>query len=184
MRSRVIVPAPQPVSPTRTINVLSPECLGPEILPAASASWASGAFTANLIIFVPLIVAQPLVVSQFFWQNGATVAGNTDVGIYNSDGSSKLASSGSTANAGTSAIQIVNITNIVLPANTRLWLALSSDSSVQTYLRNATAARSWDYMGIQQQAAGWSSGLPASATFAAPAVAYLPFCGFTGSSVI
>src|SRR5690242_14960603 len=91
-----------PVSPLTglTLNCLSDECLGRDIT-CADDGLASGAWTANLLIFVPLISTRPMVVSQFFWQNGATVDGSshTDVCIYNEDGSAKVGNgTGSTVN--------------------------------------------------------------------------------------
>lgn len=169
---------------SRTIIPISEECLGREWV-AIDSNPASGTFTANLVVYVPLVTVERLLVRQFFWLNGAAVDGNTDVGIYSADGSVLLGSAGSTLNAGISALQAVNVADFLLPANSRLWLALSSDSSVQTYLRAAPAVVYYlDYVGVKQQAAGWSSGLPSSATLAVPSVAVLPMFGFTGSAVI
>ncbi len=178
-----VTPLVQQQADLVTINILSPECLGPE-LQFITEDLASGAFTANLAVYVPLLLARPVIVSQFFWRNGTVVGGNTDVGIYNADGSTKLTSTGSTANSGTSAIQVVDISNVTLPANARLWLALSSDSGTQTYFRNTASVSAQDFAGVKQQASAWSSGLPTTATFAAPTVAHLPWFGFTGSAVI
>ena len=80
-----------------TVSVFGPECCGIELEVASNATLGAGTWTANLLIFVPLITAEPLVVSQFFWYNGGTVNGNTDVGIYTEDGTTKLVSTTSTA---------------------------------------------------------------------------------------
>jgi hypothetical protein len=165
-----------------TINTSSYECLGVDLACLIS-GFSSGVWTANLAIYVPFIVLRTMLVSQFFWFNGAAVDLNTDVGIYSEDGATKLGSTGSTGNSGTSQIQVVNVTDFILAANRRYWLALSSDSSTQTYWRNATATRVQDYIGTKQQAAAWSSGLPTSATFAAPSVAALPLFGLTGTTI-
>lgn len=166
-----------------TINTLSPECLGMEFL-AEFQGWASAVWTTNLLVFVPLILPVPAIVNRFFWANGATVSGSTDVGVYNEDGTSKLGSTGSTLNSGTSAIQSVDVTDFYLPANRRMWLALGCDNATQTFWRSNLALVGMEFIGIKTQASGWSSGLPASITLATPSVAKTPLFGFTGNSVI
>ncbi len=156
------------------------ECVGPEYMTMAS-GWGSGTFTANLAVYVPLIAVERILISQLFWTNGGTVNGNTDVGIYSFDGTTKLGSTGSTLNAGTNAQQVVNVTDFSIGPNQRYWLALSSDSGTQTYFRNAIIVAGLDLLGIKQQTSAWSSGLPSSATFATPSVAYLPLFGYKGT---
>lgn len=165
-----------------TINIFSREALGLD-LQMVDTGLASAVWTSNLLIFVPLVVAEPLLVSQFFWFNGTAVSGSTDVGIYNADGTVKLGSTGSTLNSGTSQIQTVDIADFHLPANSRLWLALGCENATQTFQRATLVVGAMDYIGIKQQAAGWSSGLPTPATFAIPTVAVLPVFGFTGGAI-
>jgi hypothetical protein len=156
------------------------ECIGPEYMVMAS-GWSGAAFTANLAIYVPLIATERILISQFFWNNAGTVNGNTDVGIYSFDGTIKLGSTGSTANSGTNAQQVVNVTDFFICPNQRFWMAISSDSATQQYSRNSIAVYALDLLGVKQQASAWSSGLPASATFATPSVAYLPLFGYKGT---
>lgn len=165
-----------------TVNMLSPECLGADLM-AVINRLSGAAWTANLLTFVPLMTTRPLLVSQFFWHNGATVNGETDVGIYNADGTVKLGSTGPTTNSGASQIQVVDVTNFTLTSNSRFWLALGSNSGTHTYWRSDPVANAQDFLGIKQQASGWSSGLPSSATFAVPSVAVLPHFGFTGGVI-
>lgn len=166
-----------------TVNVVSPECLGGDI-EAIDNGFASSVWSANLLIFIPLITAEALLVSQFFWRNGTVAAGNTDVGVYNLDGTVKLGSSGSTANAGTSAIQLANVADFYLPANRQMWLALGCDDGTHTYLNATLIVSGFDLIGVKQQAAGWSSGLPSTIAPVAPTVAKMPLFGFTGKSVL
>lgn len=168
------------------VNTMTPECLAGDLRPTgSSAFFGSMAWTANLCIYLPLILSQPLIVSQFYWYNIATVNGSTDVGIYTEDGATKLVSTGSTLNSGANSIQVVNVSDVTLPSNCRLWLALGSDSGTHTYWGYTGAiAQNMEFIGIQQQASGFSSGLPASATFAAPSVAKIPMYGFSSKSVI
>lgn len=166
-----------------TINVLSYECLGLDLLYVLSGGVGSAVWTANLATYVPLVTRQPILVSQFFWMNGTVVDGNTDVGIYSEDGATKIASTGSTLNAGTSQIQTVDVSDVILATNRRYWLALASDSGTQTFWRGTPTARAQGFIGVKQQTSAWSAGLPSSATFADPSVAVLPIFGFTGTVI-
>ena len=181
-RSRALPPL-YPGTNNICVNSFGPECLGRDYS-SIDSGMASTAWTADLLVFVPLVLVQSVTITQFFWRNGATVNGNTDVGVYDETGTVKLASTGATANSGTSVIQTVNITDAQLGANTRYWLALGSDSATQTYLIANPVVSALDYIGVLQQAAGYSAGLPTSTTFAVPSVAVLPMFGFTGNAVI
>lgn len=167
----------------RTIYPLCRECIGSEILGIDDAL-ASGTWTANLLCFVPLILVEPLLVAEFFWHNGATVSGETDVGVYSFDGQTRLGRSGPVANSGTSQIQVAPVTDFLLPANRRLWLALGCDNATQTFNRANLAASGLDFIGVTQQGSGWSSGLPSTITPATPTVASVPMFGFHGSLAI
>lgn len=182
MRSRNISPPYMAMVNNRSVHILSQECVRDE-LTAIDTSLTALAWTANLLVFVPLIVDEPLTVSQFFWENGTAVDGNTDVGIYSFDGQTKLGSTGATLNAGTSQIQVVNVTDFTLPPNVRLWLALGSESGTQTYFAANLVTVGLDFIGVTQQASGWSSGLPTTITPAAASQAKLPLFGFTGGVI-
>lgn len=174
----------EPLVGWNNINVhpLGQECLGRYSIVDNGA--ASTVWTANLLIFIPLLLIEPLLVSQFFWFNGATAADNTDVGIYSFDGATKFGSTGSTLNSGTNTLQVANVTDFWIPANTRMWLALGSDSATHTYILANPVVAVLDLIGVTQQAAGWSSGLPSTITPAVPTVAKLPLFGFSGKSTV
>lgn len=166
------------------IHSFGPDCVGPE-LSSHDVGIASTAWTANLAIYVPLLLAESLLVTKFFWCNGGTLNGNTDVGVYSEDGVTKLASCGPTANSGANVVQsAVALSAVRLPANSRLWLALASDSATQTYFLANLVIAGLDFIGIKQQAAGYSSGLLSSITFEIPTVAKFPMFGFTPFSVV
>ena len=165
-----------------SVHPLSQECLSRDAI--IDTGVASTVWTANLLVFVPLLLIEPLTVSQFFWFNGATSQDNTDVGIYSLDGATKFGSTGSTANSGTSTLQVVDVTNFVIPANKRLWLVLGCDSSTHTFLLANPVVAALDLVGVTQQASGWSSGLPSTITPAIPTVAKLPLFGFTGKATV
>lgn len=176
-------PAPFTLLNNTTVNSIGSDCLGFDYLTIDVAS-TSEAWTANQLTFIPLVTAERVLVSRFFWINGATVNGNTDIGIYNEAGTVKLGSTGSTLNAGTNVLQSVDVADFYLPENSRLWLALGSDSGTQTYRSVSSIAEMQDFVGIKQQASGWSSGLPSSITFGTPTVTVVPHFGFTSSAVI
>jgi hypothetical protein len=165
------------------VHLDSWNCTGPMALGIDNAALASAAWTANRLLFLPFVTDVNLLVAQFFWVNGATAAGNTDVGIYSFDGQTKIGSTGSTANSGTSAVQSVNVTDFSLGADQRYWLALGCDSSTHTYFASSMRVEGWDYAGAREELSGWSSGLPGTITFAVPSVTVTPMFGFTGSSV-
>ncbi len=166
-----------------TINTLSPECIGPEMM-GLDDGLASAVWTANRLIFLPLVTVQPVLVAQFFWINGSAVSGNTDVGIYDFAGTTKLGSSGSIANSGTTTLQTVDVADFTLPAHARFWLALGCDNATQAYWRANLVAQGLSLIGVKEQLSGWSSGLPSSIALGTPTVAVLPMFGFTGRSVI
>lgn len=164
------------------VHIFGPECLGQYAITDNGA--ASTAWTANLLTFIPLLLNEPLLVSQFFWFNGSTAADNTDVGIYSFDGATKYGSTGSTANSGTNTLQVADVTDFRIPANKWLWLALGCDSSTHTFIVANPVVAILDLIGTTQQAAGWSSGLPSTITPATPTVVKLPLFGFSGKSVV
>lgn len=75
----------------------------------ASTAWPS----ANLAIYVPVPVYRLVTIAKMAVNNGTAVSGNIDVGIYDATWN-RLVSSGSTAQSGTSAIQIFDITDTTL----------------------------------------------------------------------
>ncbi len=148
-----------------------------QTLDAASAVWPA----ANRALYLPVELSAPLTVQRAFWINGATVAGNVDVGIYAANGT-RLVSSGSTVMAGASAVQQVAITSTYLPPG-RYWLAMASDSATATFNRGAVGSSLLlRVCGVQEQAAAFA--LPATSTFANPSSDYYPFVGFTTKSAV
>jgi hypothetical protein len=166
----------------RTIYVGSPEMMGIEMLGYGGVSTASVAPGANGVIHLPLILATPFVLSQFFWMNGSVINGNSDIGIYSEDGQVLLASTGATLNAGT--MQVVDVADVILPANRRLWLTLGTDSATHQYNRLTLSAPAADYIGIKGNAAGISgSALVVPTSFSAASNSSWR-CGITGASVV
>lgn len=142
----------------------------------SGAAWPS----ANRALFVPFEVAAPTRVKKLWCYNGATASGNIDVGIYNRDGV-RLVSSGSTAQAGTSAIQEFDVTDLDLYPGV-YYFAMASDATTTTVVSWGATLMDHQSVGVLQMAAAMP--LPATATFASLASAYTPVIGFSGRVLI
>lgn len=137
--------------------------------------------TANLAIFVPFRIGRPMTISSLFALNGAAVSGNIDLGIYSADGT-KIISTGSTAQAGTSVMQAISVTSTQIGAGL-FYLAVAMDNTTGTLIRWAPGAAPISKMiGLAQMATAFP--LPATATLATVANAYVPDIGCTGRSVV
>lgn len=129
-----------------------------------SAAWP----TASLAIFYPFILEEPERAFQMSTENGATVSGNVDVGIYNEAGT-RLVSIGGVAQAGVSTIQLHDIADTAL-APGLYYQAVVLDNTTGTFSRNGSVGASTGRIaGLQQMAAAYP--LPATATFATFATA-------------
>lgn len=153
-----------------TLDVADPLGTAPGVTAAAAAAWPA----VNRIIYMPFRVPQPLVVAQLYCYNDATVSGNLDLGIYSPDGT-LIVNKGSTAMAGASALQLLDITDTVLGIGF-YYLAMTVDNTTATFNRYAPLLPVLQAAGVLSQTPG-SFGLPATATFIAGADAYLPSCG-------
>lgn len=134
---------------------------------------------ANRALFVPFEVWSPMIAKKIAVLNGATVAANVDLGIYNLSGT-RLVSTGSQTRTGASVIQVYDITDTLLSPGV-YYMALASNSGTDTFLRFGLAALRLQVAGVQQMASAFP--LPASAVFANPASAYLPWIGFSNRDV-
>lgn len=103
-------------------------------------SSAVGAWgTANLAVFIPMVVGARTTIYQLAWINGATVAGNIDVGIHDRN-ANRIVSAGSTAQAGVSVAQVADITDTVLEPGL-YYLAMAADDATATVCRPSAASQ-------------------------------------------
>lgn len=140
----------------------------------ASVVWPS----ANLAVYIPFSLPWSYTVRRVFVGNGATLNGNIDIGIYNSAGARQY-SSGSTAQAGTSAIQYITLGSPLVLAAGTYFLAVASNSATATFqMAGTNMPTSGRLAGLLQQATAFP--LPATATFAqwSQTTGYL-LCGVT-----
>lgn len=112
-----------------------------ESMPSAIVSGTAAALTANQAYVAKVRFSKPLRLTGVKY-GVASASGNVDVGLYtlNANGTDldRQASSGSTAVAGTNAIQTVNFTSAVnvIPGRD-YWLAIAIDNAVATVSRGA-----------------------------------------------
>ena len=147
------------------ITSTSPLSVGLE-LAATGTTFAGGTYTANDAFYIPFRVVTPNAVAyKIAVANGAVASGNVDVGIY--DGSrNKLVSSGSTAQAGTTTLQVFDITDTALPMG-KYWMAVAIDNATGTMFRQSAGfgAGFTALIDVRKEASAFP--LPATATFAA-----------------
>lgn len=78
----------------------------------ASAAWP----TNNLAYMVPLYLPKTDFLQNFWVWNGASVSGNVNIGLYRMSDLTRIGSSGSTAQASTNVIQVLAVTDVLVPA--------------------------------------------------------------------
>lgn len=143
-----------------------------------SAAWPS----ANRALYVPFFINAPWLCKSLFWCNGATVAGNVDAAICAYD-STRIVSTGSTAQSGANAIQNVALGSPLLLTPGSYLMALSLSSATATIVRGAPGVFACVAMGMFQNA----SAFPVP-TFALGAAAisssYAPVFGLASGAVI
>ncbi len=146
------------------------------IAAGASSTWP----VANTAIYIPFYTPVEITVVKIAWFNGATASGNLDVGIYDAVGS-RLVSSGSTAQSGTSTDQAADIADTTLPQG-RYYMAMSMNGTTATINRVQPTIMGAQAMGIRGQTSAFA--LPSPATFGAPANNFLPLMWLTTRTVI
>jgi hypothetical protein len=161
------------------ISALDAECNGIKHLTQSRLTVAMTVttFTANRALYFPVTLAEPYVLRRFWWVNGATVNGNVDVGLYTASGL-RIASCGSTAMSGASALQSVVLGSPVHlpPGSYYLAWAPSSGTATFPYAAAGGVAEGRIFgMAVEDSAVP----LPASATFATTTTARTVLCGMS-----
>lgn len=123
----------------------------------------------NQAFYCEVLVYEPVIINNMAWLNGATVAGNVDVGIYDSN-LKAVVTKGSTAMSGASTTQAVTLSSISLgTANPLLvpgvyYLAFASNSATATFGRMNLGSVISRAFGTALQTTAFP--LPATAVFA------------------
>lgn len=136
-----------------------PDYINTQNAAPASVAWIA----ANEALYLPIWVTERILVTTLWWQNGATVTGNVDCGIYDDQGN-RIVSTGSTAQTGTSTVQSVDITDTAVEEGL-IYLALAASSASATFWQAGAGndPGGHGYSGFVQTSA---FPLPTPATFA------------------
>lgn len=144
---------------------------------SASATWPTG----NSAFYYPFKVRRPFNAVYMYVMNGAAVSGNVDLGIYDLAGN-RLVSTGSTAHAGTSAIQTFNITDTLLYPGV-YYMAMNCSNTTSQFQRWSGNVLATRLLGVLTQAVGAVT-LPNPATFTSTAISFFPIVGISSKTVI
>lgn len=151
-------------------------------VPNTNISVASAVFPgANKVFYMPLRVPVPVLIRQLYCLNGSVVSGNVDVGLFTLDGT-KIISSGSTAQAGTTTKQLFNVTDTLIGRGC-YYLGITLSNTTGTFQRITTALAPMSAIGLLTETTG-GFGLPAIATFSTLANAYMPLGGLLAQTVM
>ena len=131
--------------------------------------------TNNLARVYPFYVPEPIIVLSAYSFNGATAAGNVDIGIY-SEALALLVSTGAVAQAGTNALQEYALTDTTIPRG-RYYAAISCSLSTATFFSNAYNLHFGKLQGLAQMATAHV--LPSTLVPAAVSSAIQPVFGFS-----
>jgi hypothetical protein len=139
------------------------EAMGRERIAQSGATPASVVWpAANEAIYVPFYISETATFQRGHVYNGATAAGNWDIGIYN-EAAARLASTGAVAMSGINAVQTIAFTASVTLFPGRYYMALANTLGTATVFASA-AALTFIHSGPYLQLTAHP--LPATATFA------------------
>lgn len=147
----------------------------------AGVNYASSAYpSASRVIYTPLMLPAPVTIHGGWTYNGATAAGNWNVGIYEWESKARLLETGTVAQAGTSVVQRSDLSGggtVDLKAGLYI-MAIISSSATATFFRVTNSNYLLAGHGCCQEA-GSGSTLPSTASLAtAVTSAYFPAFGF------
>ena len=159
------------------ISVFSQFCSASNLVFLANAVSNGSSFawpSANRALFVPIWLPAPFLLKSMFAVNGTTATGNIDLGVYGVDGS-LIASKGSTAQSGTSTLQILSLTTPIILSPGRYFMAISASSTSATFIGRTPTTQILRRFGLLQAAS--QVPLATGPTFATAASAVLPHFG-------
>ena len=146
----------------------------------ASAVWP----VANTAYFVPIRIDQARTYQRAWWLNGATAAGNVDVGIYTISGTTatRVVASTAAAQAGLSVMQVATTFTTTTIGPGLYYLAMSCSLATATVWRSNPSFVMLRASGLYQAATAHP--LPATATVVAHAASFVPVFGFSELATI
>lgn len=160
------------------ISTMRTQCFDQELLAGGGPSLSTWP-TTNLAIYAPLYVRAGVAVTNVYWINGTTAAGNLDVAVYDEQGKNKLIATGTQAQTGTSTIQSVTVTPPVFLPPGRYWMGMVVATTGATYYRAANQISMSGFNHVMSAATQSlaSAVMPATITFATSSVDYIPMMG-------
>lgn len=163
-------------------NVTSHSLKHVEFRPGTSTIATGTAWIANLAVYVPFLISQPVTVMEWFHLNGTlTTAYNIDYGIYNLD-FTKIQSLGSTAGVTTASafVSTTTWTDLDLQPGS-YYMAFASDST-RNFTTSSDVAGLYETMGIMEQTTAFA--LPSPAVPVQYTRAFLPQFGFNARATV
>jgi len=161
-----------------TISSIGPSSLG---IHTRSTPGDSTWFQGSTAIFIPFRIAEPFVAINLWLFNGSVVNGNIDLGIYDVR-AERIVSTGSTPQAGVSAIQAIAISALLLKPGV-YYMALAIDNITARTQRTSTGnICDGRTQGLAQMAAAFP--LPATVVLASLTTTNLPIMGLTLRSTV
>lgn len=143
----------------------------------ASVAWT----TANQARYVPFWIPSPFTVVKLLAYNGGTTGGNTDIGVYDSNGVEKI-SIAAAAQTGTNVWQEFDVADtILLPG--LYYVGLLNTTTTGTYFAWANLPYG-KAAGVFSQAVGAGTLPSPTATFAALDAAVVPVVGMSSRTLI
>ncbi len=167
------------LEPLCCITPYSLESIGPDLRSLASTPFSaivSAAYpTADLALYVPFSLLERITVVKLFCHNGAAVAGNVDIRLYDINGVA-LTPSVQVAQAVINVLQEFDIVDVPIgPGLFYMGIVLSNVGGA--LFRGLTLALGGALMGMAQEQLAAGAALPNVATFASITGTYVPHFG-------
>ena len=167
-----------------TISPFGTESLGSvgSVGAGASATWLN----ANLAIFIPFRISRTIIPTYGFVLNGSAVAGNWQVGVYDTNGMlicATVSSAQTTVSSISSAVLFTATVSSPSIGPGVFYMAISLTNSTGTIYKAATpGATMMRIMGCAHMQT--AAPLPATATFATISSGFFPYFGITVRSFV
>lgn len=168
-----------------TLPVVTPfseECLGPLSRYFGGTAAASATAGSQVAQFFPWTIEAAIKIVKGIVMNGASVNGNLDVAVYDHE-FNRVVSMGATTQAGTNAVQELDITDTVLLPG-RYWMAFLCTGSGTVFARSAADEISLGAFAILEQTAQTALPSTATAVKSTAATPLIPVFGFSTETTI
>lgn len=175
-----VIAAPFRQIPDLWVTPFSEDSIGRELVNTVAGAYGSSVYpTANMAIYVPWWVTEPVLVTKLGAGIGGVSSGNLDIGIYNSAAllpTTKVITAGATAVGTISTAQEVNIADTALvPALYFLAFWCSNTTAAFQRVQLGGGLQVGKLLGICSEIV--ASNLPATATPVTASQSYMPEFG-------